>query len=107
MPNGKNVVLIDSEFEDIVPTFIEKRKFELLQLRIKIENGDFYTAQVFGHRLKGNAGGYGFDELGELGSRLEIAAKEENTYGVVTSLDMIENYLFSVEPRFIRVSRVS
>ena len=51
-------------------------------------------------KLKGNAGGYGLDELGDIGARIEEAAKKNGTDEIQTCVGEIRDYLSRLEYEF-------
>lgn len=58
--------------------YIERRKNDLPLLQESIEKTDFNTLQRIGHQLKGNGLTFGFEELAQLGEKLEAAAKSQD-----------------------------
>ena len=74
---------IDSDLKDIVPNFMNGRKKDIVTLDTAIKEKNFAEIQSVGHKLKGNAGSYGFDGLSEIVAGMEKAAKEQK-------LDIIE-----------------
>lgn len=100
MVGEKIVIKVDSELKDIVPGFIEKRKKEISSMWDSLNKKDFNTLQTLGHRLKGNAGGYGFDHLGSLGATIEISAKAKDAARIEPVLKELEDYLSRLEVVF-------
>lgn len=90
-------VTIDSELSDLIPGFLENRRKDLLQINTFLETANFLEIKNIGHKLKGNAGGYGFDELSKIGARLEKAATDSNRESVYKAFLEIKNYLDSIE----------
>lgn len=66
---------VPAQLRPLIPKFVERTSAELARLKAAIHAGDLQAAQEIGHRLRGAAGSYGFERLGELASRLETAAK--------------------------------
>lgn len=100
MSSEKIIVKIDSELEEIVFSFIDKRKKEIPTMWESLKKMDFLTLQTLGHRLRGNAGGYGFDHLGLVGAAIEIGAQEKDTAKIELALKELEDYLSRVEVVF-------
>ena len=65
---------IDPELEGIVPIFLENRHKDIQTLRGCLAAKDFDTIGVLGHRMKGDGGGYGFQEISDIGEGMELAA---------------------------------
>ena len=40
----------------------------------RLKQGDLNTIRLLGHRMKGDGGGYGFDQISTIGHQLEEAA---------------------------------
>lgn len=55
--------------------------------------GDMQTVSQCGHRLKGSARTYGFDDLGEAGHLLETAANRGDTASAATALDQARSLM--------------
>ncbi|MBC7692742.1 MAG: CHASE3 domain-containing protein [Methylotenera sp.] len=68
-------VRISRELEDLIPGYLSNRKAELIVLDAAVAKSDFTTLQRIGHNLRGSGSGYGLDQLSELGTQLEAAAK--------------------------------
>ncbi|MEO5968973.1 MAG: response regulator, partial [Bdellovibrionia bacterium] len=69
---------LESELAELVPEYLKNRKAEIGELRQLIEKADFKKMETIGHRLKGNAKSYGFEDLGKLGGQLESASREKD-----------------------------
>lgn len=101
----KNVIEIDAELKELIPSYLNKRKQELLEMTMALERGDNKSLRSIGHRLKGCASSYGFDELSILGKNLESAAMECNRFALEKIIKNIEIYLNSIEIRFIKIGK--
>jgi HPt (histidine-containing phosphotransfer) domain-containing protein len=87
------VVRVDSELREIVPPYLENRKRDAITLADALGKGDFQTIELIGHRIRGSAGGYGFGELGEIGSRMEEAARSKDLPGLRAEVERLASYL--------------
>ena len=101
MQNEKVIVNVTSDLEEIVPGFLQNRQNELPRLSNSVAIQDFATLRDIGHRLMGNAAGYGFDDLGQLGSKLEKAAAAGDLQAAASIAMAIESYLKNVEVVYI------
>lgn len=70
----KIVVRIDPDLEAIVPGFLANRQRDLATIEACLKQGDLTTIRLLGHRMKGDGGGYGFDQISMIGHHLEEAA---------------------------------
>lgn len=100
MAQGENGVIIiraDEDLTDLIPGFLENRRQDIETIRALLASGDFETVSSLGHSMKGSGGGYGFDEITQLGMRIEQFAKEQNSAGVEAQLTALADYLDRVE----------
>ena len=88
---------IDPDIYEIAIQFLQNRRNEQKVFHEAIEKKDLNVIQTLGHRLKGNAGGYGFDELGDLGAQLEQSAKVGDWQKIEALVKMIDEYVQSAE----------
>lgn len=72
---AKYQVKAESMLESIMPIFLKSVSEDLLKIKAAVENQDLAAVQALGHKIKGSAGGYGFDVLGAMARDLEASAK--------------------------------
>ena len=94
------VVLVDADLEDLIPTFMQRRKDDVIALRERLAESEFDTIRVMGHTLKGTAGGYGFQQLSAIGEAIEKAALREDGAAVASCADEMEAFLARVQVEF-------
>ncbi len=92
-PHTPIPVEISRDLEDIAPIFLENKRKDLQTLRIAVGAQDFVTLQTLGHRMKGDGGGYGFDHISEIGTKLEIAAKGRELPPIERCIVELEDFL--------------
>ncbi len=95
----KTVVYIDQDFKDIVPDFIEAFHKNIDEIKAALKTRDFEAVRFIGHNLKGTGGGYGFEEISDIGLKLNLAAKDQD-------IRIIENLLSEMESYFSRIEIV-
>lgn len=95
--NGRIIVHIDEELEDLIPGFLENRRKDIDQILAALEDKDYELIRMLGHSMKGAGGGYGFDAITDIGFSLETAAKEENIEKIQTHVNSLSYYLDHVE----------
>ena len=95
------VVQICSDIEEIVPGFIEGRNKDVTLLKEHIGSGNIEEIQTIGHKMKGNAGSYGFDEMGVIGAKIEEAAKQNDLDTIKEQTQELENYLSEIEIEYV------
>ncbi|GIW74263.1 MAG: hypothetical protein KatS3mg103_0785 [Phycisphaerales bacterium] len=65
----------DPDMAEIVAMFVEEMPQRMADLHAAVEAGDVQAATRLAHQLKGAAGGYGFDVLGEVAAATEQTLK--------------------------------
>lgn len=100
MSDGKIVVKIDTDLEELIPGFLKNRANDLISLREAIVGENYQSIQSTGHSLKGVGGGYGFTGMSEIGAAIEIAAKEQEMPKLKELIEQYDNYLNSLEVIF-------
>ena len=94
-------VEIDAELEPLIPTYLENQTNNLKKMLQALENKDFETLRVLGHNLKGSGGGYGFEDLTQIGAAIEQAAKESKDDTIREKLTELEEFLAHVEITYV------
>jgi HPt (histidine-containing phosphotransfer) domain-containing protein len=96
----KNIVSVDKDLEEIIPSFLENRKKDLTLLDQAIEQNDFAAIEVIGHKLAGNAGSYGFPDLGEIGCSIELQAEKKNSDTLRELIASYKSYMETLEIKY-------
>jgi HPt (histidine-containing phosphotransfer) domain-containing protein len=94
--SDKNIVYVDEDLEELVPDFLQNRRDDVSTIRELLRSGDLKEVQRIGHSMKGSGGGYGFDEITVIGSKIEEAAKVGDVTVIKEASDHLESYLASV-----------
>lgn len=76
--NNKNKFSFETDIDILVPEYVQARKKEIKQLIMDFQVGNYTAIANVAIKLKGNAGSFGFEELGNLASQLENSAREKN-----------------------------
>ena len=77
--------------------YIERRWVDLKNCHNALVSDDFAFLINFGHQLKGNAGTYGFDDLGIIGERIEFFSKEKNKTELLILLEQFLKYMEQIK----------
>lgn len=101
MPQTKVIERISSDLEPLIERFMSNSLSDLSAMRASLKHDDFETVQRLGHNAKGSGLGYGFLVLGEIGRRIEDAAKKGDSVAVAYELDELERYLQCVEVELV------
>ncbi len=96
--SGDRVIArISRDLEDIAPVFLANRSKDLQKLRAALAAKDFPTIQTLGHRMKGDGGGYGFDQITAIGAVMELAAQRYDHMAIEQHIAELEDFLRRVE----------
>ena len=90
-------IRVDADLQDLVPGYLENRESDLLIYQQDLEKGDFDSIAVLGHSMKGSGGGYGFNDLSQIGRAIEKAAKSKDKESVRKSIIDMTAYLKKLE----------
>ncbi len=94
---GKIRVEVDSDLEDLIPTYLSNLDGNLEKLAAAVAAGDFEQARILGHNMKGSGGGYGFHDLSTHGKTIEDAAKASDAATITETLGKIRDYLGNID----------
>ena len=90
-------VSVDPDLEDLVPGFLENRRKDAAVLAVAAQCGDLKTVRLLGHRMKGDGGGSGFQEISEIGEALEQAARREDWKVIAEKTEVLTVFLAQVD----------
>lgn len=97
MSEDRIVVHIDADLEDLIPDFLDNRREDIQLMTDAIGSQDYETIQRIGHSMKGAGGGYGFDEITDIGRQIEDAAKSHNTDEINQGIQALAHYLDHID----------
>lgn len=90
-------VSIDPDLEELVPGFLENRRKDAVALARAAKAGDVKTVRLLGHRMKGDGGGYGFQEISDIGEALEQAASRQDWKVILQKTEALTAFLAQVD----------
>ncbi len=93
----KIIIKVDSDLEEIVPGFIEDWIKETKSMQEALEKNDYDTIRKIGHDMKGTGGACGFDDVTDMGSKLEITAKNMDSDAIREILGALSSYFKKIE----------
>lgn len=95
------IVEVDKELEDVFPRYLRNREDDMMKIQTALEKKDFETLRQIGHKLAGNASGYGLLDLGEMARNMERSA-EGRRYDECRNLySQMQAYLANLELKFV------
>ncbi len=98
---NKYIAEVEADLASLIPGFLENRKKDLQDLEKALAIDDFQKLKQIGHILKGVAGSYGFDLIGQYGSEIEAAASSQDKSTIDQRIKMIAHFLDHVEIVYI------
>jgi hypothetical protein len=90
-------VSIDPDLEELVPGFLENRRKDAATLARAAKARDVKTVGLLGHRMKGDGGGYGFQEISDIGEALEQAASRQDWKVIIQKTEALTAFLAQVD----------
>ena len=97
---GKITVAIDADLEELIPGYLENRQKDIESIKECIGRDDFESIRILGHSMKGSGGGYGFDQVSEVGGSIEVAAKAFDVKIIEEQIANLEDFLNRLEVVF-------
>jgi HPt (histidine-containing phosphotransfer) domain-containing protein len=87
---------IDQDLEEIVPGFLENRRRDVQILETALQQNNLAQILTIGHQMKGDGGGYGFDNISKMGTALEQAAARKDREAIRRHTAELANFLAHV-----------
>ena len=81
---------------ELIPAFLCRRNQEVVALRDLIRSRDFAGICLIGRKLCGNASTFGFHEISQIGSDLELASQSQETVKIEALILALGVYLENV-----------
>jgi HPt (histidine-containing phosphotransfer) domain-containing protein len=72
---------------ELAQNYLRRRLEDVSELEKALFKHDFEVCKEIGHRLKGSAKTFGFDDLAELAGQLEEDAQQQNWSSVATHVE--------------------
>lgn len=92
-PSSKGVGETPQFVKKLLPSYFKVRDQDLELVRKALSTRDFESIKSIGHRIKGSARSYGFEEVGRLSQKLEDAALQDNLEQCNQIVDEIEKII--------------
>ena len=95
------LVEVDKELQDVFPIYIRHRQEDLMNLEASLARMDFDVLKQIGHKIAGNADGYGLSTLGAFARDLEIQAKDRNFETCSRLVGEMKTYVKEINLKFV------
>ena len=83
----------DDEWAEMQEMYINHTSKELAKIQGDIDTVEIDLLRTFGHNIKGSGGMYGFEEVTNFGSEIEVSAKANDRNKIKTLLDELSSFL--------------
>lgn len=93
----KIVVIVDEDLQDLIPGYLENRLKDISKIRESLAQGDYEAIRSIGHKMKGSGGGYGFDEITNIGRTIEEAANKNFGEEIERQTEALKTYMERLE----------
>ncbi len=91
---GNKIFLkIDRDIEELVPGYLKNRRLDIDKISDALDQGDFDTARILGHAMKGNGKSYGFEEISNIGLAIESSGIQKDPEIIRSALEKLLDYL--------------
>lgn len=91
------VVQVDADIGDLVPGFLERKRADASSIIEALGRGNLELVARLAHRIKGEGGSYGFEEISEIGAALENASKAGEIEDAKRFAKVLAAYLETVQ----------
>ena len=95
------VVTVSVELKPLIPKFMKSRKLDIDKLISALGRKDLGTIAGIAHKIKGNAGSFGFDDFGRLAQALEREVKTENYPKMEVLITTMKEYINTAKIAYI------
>ncbi|GAB6271032.1 MAG TPA: Hpt domain-containing protein [Syntrophaceae bacterium] len=92
----KFTAIVDEDLRDLIPGYLENRRKDIKDIHAALDRNDFEVIRALGHKMKGSGGGYGFDEITEIGRACEEAAKQSQAQEIREQVHRLQDYIDNV-----------
>ena len=94
-------VEIDKELEDLIPTYLSNLEKNMQKIAAAAAAGNQDEVRSLGHNMKGSGGGYGFQQVSEIGKSIEEAAKAGDLDAIPAKIKELKHYLTTIDINYI------
>lgn len=97
---GSFKISIEPALVDIMPSFIDLTNKDMANLDVAMSSGDIEAIKKLAHTLKGDSGGYGFEEMSVISKRLEQYAESGEMDSAKAEFEILKTYWAEVQETF-------
>ncbi|MCH8069964.1 MAG: hypothetical protein IID16_11965 [Candidatus Marinimicrobia bacterium] len=83
----------DPEFQDLIRSYLDYLMDSLVTFKVNCVERNYSEIRKFAHNLKGSGGGYGFDDLTQLGNDISSAAMRKDANKLDSLMKELEDLI--------------
>jgi HPt (histidine-containing phosphotransfer) domain-containing protein len=95
------VIEVESDFEELIPLFLEQRRKDQVVMARALEIGDFEAMRVVGHGMAGSGSSYGFLQITAMGEAIERAARDRDHAELVKQAALLADYMERIVVNYV------
>jgi len=91
--DDKAIAVADPFARRLMAQYLSRRAQDFETLGSALDESDFDTIELIGHKLYGSGSAYGLHEVTRLGGELEAAAQNQHSATIAALIDEFECYI--------------
>ena len=89
----------DDEWAEMQTKYVAHLLTEIPKIKVALNSKDYQALMIFGHNIKGSGGMYGFDDITDLGFKLETSSKVEDLNSLEEFVGELEKNINAKKPK--------
>ena len=88
----------DDEWAEMQTKYVAHLLTEIPKIKAALNSKDYQALMIFGHNIKGSGGMYGFDDITDIGFKMETLAKAEDFNSLEVIVAELEKNINAKKP---------
>ena len=88
--------------KNLIPTFLDSQKAGIDSIKVALTNRDFEEIKRISHKLKGTSHMYGFENVSQLFSGIELADAHKDMSTIDKILGQLEEYFDKINITYVK-----
>ena len=89
----------DDEWAEMQTKYVAYLLTEIPKIKAALNSKDYEGLRIFGHNIKGSGGMYGFDDITDIGFKIETLAKAEDFNSLEVIVAELEKKINAKNPK--------
>ena len=89
----------DDEWAEMQTKYVAYLLTEIPKIKVALNSKDYQALMIFGHNIKGSGGMYGFDDITDIGFKMETLAKAEDFNSLEVIVAELEKNINAKNPK--------